>query len=117
MPHVVLKGKTTIESIFNKLETLFIRNNTKILKTNEIYMERGKNSILIESIAIEGKAKTSFLAMISGREDGVVIRLYPRIEVEKTNGVKQILAEIANNIKAKFPELKIEETNLAEYLK
>lgn len=117
MPHVVLKGKATIEAIFNKLEPLFIRNNTKILKTSEMYMERGKSSILIESLAIEGKAKTSFLAMISGRQDGVVIRLYPRIEVEKTDGVKKILAEIANNIKAKFPELRIEETNLDEYLK
>lgn len=117
MPHVVLKGKTTVENIFKKLETLFIRNKAQILKTNEMYLERGKNSILIDSLAIEGKVKTSFLSMISGREDGVVIRLYPRIEVEKTNGVKQILAEIANNIKTKFPELRIEETNLAEYLK
>ena len=117
MPHVVLKGKATIESIFNKLETLFIRNNSKILKTSEMYLERGKNSILIESLAIEGKVKTNFVAMISGRQDGVVIRLYPRIEVEKTDGVKQILAEIAKKIIAKFPELRIEETNLDEYLK
>ena len=117
MPHVVLNGTVNIENIFNKLNTLSIRNDTRILRTMEMYLERGKNAILIESLAIEAGAKTSFLAMITGREDGIVVRLYPRIEVEKTDGVKQILAEIAKQLKLTFPKLSMGETNLGEYLK
>jgi hypothetical protein len=117
MPHVVLNGNIHVESIFNKLNTLFIREGTKILRTMDIYLERGKNAILIESLAIESSSKTSFLTMITMREDGVVVRLYPKIEVEKTDGVKQILAEIAKQLMLTFPELNIGETNLAEYLR
>jgi hypothetical protein len=55
--------------------------------------------------------------MISGREDGVVVRLFPKIEVDKTEGVKKMLSELAKQLIAMFPELKIGETNLANYLK
>jgi hypothetical protein len=117
MPHVVLLGNVEIEDIFRELKPVFIRNKKMILKTLESYLERDKNSILIDSLAIEEDKKTFFLAMISGREDGVVVRLFPKIEVDKTEGVKKMLSELAKQLIAMFPELKIGETNLANYLK
>jgi hypothetical protein len=117
VPHVVLEGKAAIENIFEELKPLFIRNESTILRTMETYIERGKNAILIDSLAIEASRKTIFLALISGRDDGVVVRLYPKIEVEKTDGVKKILVELAKQLIATFPGLKVGETNLQEYLK
>ncbi len=117
MPHVVLEGKAAIEDIFEELKPLFIRNESTILRTMETYIERGKNAILIDSLAIEASRKTIFLALISGRDDGVVVRLYPKIEVEKTDGVKKILVELAKQLIATFPGLKVGETNLQEHLK
>ena len=116
LPHVVLNGKDSIQNIFEKLEPLFVRDGTEILRTMELYLERNKNAILIDSLAIESDKKQSFLAMITGREDGVVVRLYPKQEIEKTEGVKRILAEIAKQIVRKFPDFKTAETNLGEYL-
>jgi len=117
MPHVVLKGNVPIESMFTKLNPIFIRDENRILRTEDLYIERGKNTLLVESLTIESGSKTSFLAMISGREDGAVVRLYPKTEVQKTEGVKQILAEIAKQLILKFPELTVGETNLSDYLK
>jgi hypothetical protein len=116
LPHVVLNGKASIQSIFEKLEPLFVRDGTDILRTMELYLERSKNAILIDSLAIEANKKESFLAMITGRENGVVVRLYPKQEIEKTIGVKRILAEIAKQLLSKFPDFKTAETNLEEYL-
>jgi hypothetical protein len=116
LPHVVLNGKASIQNIFEKLEPLFVRDGTVILKTGELYLERSKNAILIDSLAIESDKKTSFLAMITGRENGVVVRLYPKQEIEKTDGVKRILAEISKQLVRKFQDFKTAETNLGEYL-
>lgn len=116
LPHVVLNGKASIQNIFEKLEPLFVRDGTEILRTMELYLERNKNAILIDSLAIESDKKKSFLAMITGRENGVVVRLYPKQEIEKTDGVKRILAEIAKQLLRKFPDFKTAETNLGEYL-
>jgi hypothetical protein len=117
VPHVVLNGKVLVENIFEELKPLLIRNENSILKTMDVYLEREKNVILIDALAIDADKKTVFLAMISGRNDGVVVRLYPKINVEKTEGVKKILAELAKQLIATFPELKIGETNLENYLK
>ena len=116
VPHVVLNGKDSIQNIFEKLEPLFVRDGTEILRTMELYLERNKNAILIDSLAIESDKKKSFLAMITGRENGVVVRLYPKQEIEKTEGAKRILAEIAKQLLRKFPDFKTAETNLEEYL-
>jgi hypothetical protein len=116
MPHVVLNGKVSIEDIFKELKPLFIRKENNILKTMDIFLERGKTALLIDSLSIEDSKKTIFFAMITGRDDGVVVRLYPKIEVEKTEGVKSILAELAKQLLATFPELKVGETNLDNYL-
>jgi hypothetical protein len=118
LPHVVLNGKVAIENIFKELKPLMIRNQNSILKTTDVYLEREKNVILIDSLAIDAAdKKIVFLAMISGRDDGVVVRLYPKVDVEKTEGVKKILVELAKQLIATFPELKIGETNLDNYLK
>jgi hypothetical protein len=116
LPHVVLNGKASIQNIFEKLEPLFVRDGTDILRTMELYLERSKNAILIDSLAIEANKKKKFLAIINGRENGVVVRLYPKQEIEKTEGVKRILAEIAKQLLRKFPDFKTAETNLEEYL-
>ncbi len=117
MPHVVLNGKVSMEDIFRELKPLMIRENQNILKTTDVYFERSKSAILVDSLAIETAKKTVFIAMINVRDDGLVVRLYPRIEVEKTDGVKRLLAEIAKQIIDAFPSLKIGETNLKDYLK
>ena len=117
MPHVVLNGKVSVENIFEELKPLLIRNENSILKTTDVYLERGKNVILIDSLAIAADKKIVFLAMISGKDDGVVVRLYPKIDVEKIEGVKKVLVELAKQLIVTFPELRIGETNLGNYLK
>ena len=117
MPHVVLNGKVSVENIFEELKPLLIRNQNSILKTTGVYLEREKNVILIDSLAIDSEEKTVFLAMISGRDDGVVVRLYPKIDIEKTEGVKKVIVELAKQLIATFPELRIGETNLEDFLK
>jgi hypothetical protein len=117
VPHVVLNGKVSVENIFEELKPLLIRNQNSILKTTDVYLEREKNVILIDSLAIDDDKKIVFLAMISGRGDGVVVRLYPKIDIEKTEGVKKVLVELAKQLITTFPELRIGETNLGDYLK
>jgi endo-1,4-beta-mannosidase len=80
------------------------------------YLESQKKSILIESLSVQGNKTTNFLAMISGREDRVVVRLYPKVEVEKTDGVKKTIGELAKQLLETFPDFKLKETNLREYL-
>lgn len=70
----------------------------------------------MEALAIEDGNKSNFIALLSKREDGLVIRIYPELNIEKTDGIKNILAEIAKQLIEKFPNLKIGKTNLQDFL-
>lgn len=116
MPHVVLTGNINLSDVFEKIQAFVVREDKNILKTSDKFINQDETSILVESLAIEDKNKTSFLVLLSQREDGLVVRLYPQIDVEKTGGVKKILAKIADDLIAAFPSLKVGKTNLQEFL-
>ena len=116
MPHVVLKGKIEITDVFRKLEPFLVRSENGILRTANAYVARDEKSMLVESLVIEGSKKTQFFMMISRREDGIVVRICPVVEVEKSQGVKKIIAETATQLLGKFAELSTGETNLSEFL-
>ncbi|HUU77667.1 MAG TPA: hypothetical protein VMX55_04930 [candidate division Zixibacteria bacterium] len=117
MPHVVLNGSINSEKAFEYLENIFLKNELGILKTTNLYLDKTKQAILVESLAIERGQKTGFLAMINNREDGFVVRIYPEFDnFEKTDGVKQILAEIAKQLLEKINNIEIGKNNLQEFL-
>lgn len=117
MPHVVLTGDIDSEKSFNVLEDIMIKLPDGLLKTTNHYLDKNKQSILIESLAIQNGNKIGFLAMINNREDGIVIRIYPGLDIEKTDRVKQILAEIAKKLLNKIPKISVDKTNLQEFLR
>ena len=117
MPHIVINGKIAIQDICNMLKPIFVRQEGRILKTMDVYLSQNNSSILVESLTIENRVKKNFLTLINQREDGVVVRLYPMIEIEKTEGVKTILAKLANQIiESNSENLKYGKTNISEFL-
>ena len=116
LPHVVLTGKINAEKSFSVLEDIFVKLPDGILKTTNHYLDKNKQGILVESLAIQKGTKIGFLAMINNRDDGIVIRIYPGLDIEKTDGVKQILAEIAKQLLSKISDVAVGKTNLQEFL-
>jgi len=116
MPHVVLNGDVRLRDVFNKMKPLIRRDEHVILRTLKKYIDGEEKSILTEALVIEKGRKTVFLALLSSREDGIVVRIYPGVIVEKTDGVKRVLAEIARQLLDTFPNLKVGKTNLQDFL-
>ena len=116
MPHVVLTGEISLRVVFETLEPFMIREEKTILKTSGNYINNDESSILVEALSIEEGKKANFLVLLGKRDDGLVIRLYPEIDVEKTDGVKTILAKIADQLLEKFSTLEVGKTNLQEFL-
>lgn len=116
MPHVVLNGDVRLRDIFEKMKPLITRDEHSILRTLKKYIDVEEKSILTEALVIEKGRKIGFLALLSSREDGIVVRIYPGSNVEKTDGVKRLLAEIAKNLLDTFPNLSVGKTNLQDFL-
>lgn len=71
MPHIVINGKIVIESIFTELKPIFSNQDIGILKTSAQFISNDKNSILVDSLSIEGRTKYKFFTLIKERPDGV----------------------------------------------
>lgn len=116
MPHVVLTGTLDLEAVFKCLEKFTDRDGSHILRTGPAYLERDGGGILQEATVIEDKKSLNFLLFITKRDDGIVVRLHSFVGVEKTDGVKRLLALVAKRILVAFPAAAIGTTNLQDYL-
>ena len=116
MPHVMLIGPVDMEEVFRRLKPVFVKTDRGILKATDAYMDRGRRNIIVDSLAIEGGEKERFLMLIGQREDGLVVKLFDVPEVDRTEGVKRVLAETAKQLLETFPDLGVGETNLERYL-
>ena len=116
IPHVVLEGDLQIKNIFREIEDLFIKEENLLIRSTNSFLSKDETLILLETLVIENGVKNQFFMMINQRDDGVVVRIHPMKDIEKTNGVKRSLAEIGNQIIVKFEGAKIGKTNLSEFL-
>jgi len=112
----VLTGEIKLKDIFEKINFFIVRKEKNVLKISDKFINKDENSILIEALAIDEENKISFLVLLSKREDGLVVRIYPEIDPKKTDGVKKILAKISNQLLREFPTLKVGKTNIQEFL-
>ena len=116
VPHVVLVGMVDMEEVFRRLRPIFVKSERGILKATDSYIDRGRRNILIDALSIEAGEQTRFLLMISQQEDGLMVRLWPGLEVERTEGVMRVLAETAKQLMEVFPGLVVGETNLKKFM-
>ena len=116
MPQVVLLGPVDMEEVFRRLKPVFVKTDRGILKATDAYMDRGRRNIIVDSLAIEGGEKERFLMRIGLHGGGLVVRLFEVPEVERTEGVKRVLAETAKQLMETFPDLSVGETDLELYL-
>jgi len=105
-------GDVRLRDIFDNMRPINVRDEHVILRTLKKYVDTEEASILAEALVIEEGRKTAFLVLLSRRPDGVVVRIYPGSNVNKTEGVKRMLAEIAKQLLDTFPTLTLGKTNL-----
>jgi hypothetical protein len=116
MPHVVLLGQVDMEEVFRRFKPVFVKTDRGILKATDAFIDRARRTMLVDSLAIEGGEQARFMMMLSLREDGLVVRLWPGLEVNRNEGVKRVLAETARQLLETFPDMEVGETNLERYL-
>jgi hypothetical protein len=116
MPYVVLLGQVDMEEVFRRFKPVLVKTDKGIAKATDAFMDRGRRTILVDSLAIEGGVQTRFMMMLSLREDGLKLSLWPGLEVKMTDGVKTVLAETAKQLLEVFPDLEVGEADLGRYL-
>jgi hypothetical protein len=116
MPHVVLEKANNIEEVYDALSLFSQKTEDGILKIMDKYINTNKNSILLESLAIENGQNQNFFIQVSKKQDNLTVRLLPLTDPEKTKGVKTLMAKVAKQIKDTNETIHYGKNNLEAFL-
>jgi len=115
MPHLILTGRARFEELPETLEGNLHRWRRAVLKTEATWMRPDGSAMLAEGVVVEFSRPLHPVAVVSGRGDDTVIRLWQRVDVERTDAVQRWLCLIAVELQ-KIGAGPVRSTNIAEDL-
>jgi len=114
---VVVEGPVVPADLQEGFPPLFERNGDDVLKIQSVYVETTGTEVLLDTLVVESGHPQHFFIQVRRRNEGVVVRLLPQTDPEKTPGVKRAVARVAVLIRDLHPaSSKFGSTNLEEYL-
>ena len=115
MPHVVLEGKVAIDDCQERFERSVVREGELLIKFERFYRERDGRAALVETLVVDRGHTQKFFIQLSPKENGLIVRLEPLTDPEKTAGVRRALAVMAHRIRA-ASGCSYGSTNIGEFL-
>ncbi len=116
MPHVQIVGACRIRDLIAPLTGYLESAPPLVLKVAVVYIDPRETQLLLEAIAVEGYLRQSFFLLVRQESDGVLIRCHPFCAVQKTDGVKRLIARVAQRCLQCCPGSHTGNTNLTAYL-
>ena len=113
MPHVVIDAEIDLRAYAEQHVPLCVRAERDILRTEQLYLERAGRAVLIQAVAIEAGRTQTFYVKIAAHDRGSVsVRVDPLTKVERSEGVKRLVAAIGADLLARNPGARGRTTNL-----
>jgi hypothetical protein len=83
---------------------------------SDCFINARHSEALVDVTVVENRRAQSFFALILQRENGALVKLLPRTDPEKTDGVRKVVALIAGQLKAQSPACRYGQNNIEGYL-
>lgn len=95
MPHLVLRGNVAVDRVARELEPGIVKWRRAVLKIGDRWCRDDGEALLIDGVVVELGRPLHPVAMVASRDADTVLRLWPVVEVERTQAVQRWLAVIA----------------------
>ena len=114
MPHVVLNKSLNLFDLAILFSPIFQKK--PLIKIHKMYTDPDGTNALFSTIVIDNSHHEFFIQVMSNK-NRTTIRLLPITDPEKTDAVKQSLANLALEIIKFYPDMEVIKSNLWDYLK
>jgi hypothetical protein len=115
VPHVIVEGAVTLAGLQRDHVAFTVREAGRVVKVDRFYLDAQSHAALLETLVVDGGHTQKFFIQLAAREDGVMVRLEPMTDPEKSPAVKRALALVARRIRASCGG-RFGGTNIAEFL-
>ena len=114
MPHVVFDKKIDLELLSKNFQPIF-QKEPFLIRIQDIFVNKQKNSCIIPTLVIDS-IHQEFIIEIFAKEKKSTLRLHPRTDPEKTDGVKTAMGLVAKLILSIFEDSRIIQTNIQDFI-
>ena len=98
MPHMILAGEIDIESMAAGFEPTVFRWGPVVLKVAESWIRKDRLAMLVEGVVVELSRPLHPVVVVGVSDGKTQVRLWPRVEVERTRAVQRFLALVAADL-------------------
>ena len=116
MPHVIHTGIADLGAIHAQFQAITVTDDGWILKLLKAYLANDKRSILFEATAVRSGFSVNFYVLAEQKKESVTVRVDPRTNVEKNDGVKRAVAMASELLSKSTPHLRFDKTNLPPFI-
>lgn len=116
MPHIQVVGAAPLEQLVDRFEPINYRSGPTICKTSAIFLNSRDRTALIQALVVEPHVQRKFYILLAERPEGLMVRLDPLTDPEKTDAVKRLVALVADWVRRASPGARYGTTNLRDFL-
>jgi len=99
VPHVILEGPVTLADVVRRHEPFVTREEDLLVKTERLYVDTHGRAALLETLVVDRGHTQKFFILLEERPGGLMVRLEPLTDPEKSPGVKRALGIVAHRIR------------------
>jgi hypothetical protein len=116
MPHVEIVGPCRVRDLAVPLGDFEAKEPPFVAKIQDAYLSADGGRLLLDALVVEGYLRQSFFLLAKDEEGGVLIRCHPSSAVQKTEGVKTLIAMLGHRCLELCPGSRVGHTNLQGWL-
>jgi hypothetical protein len=98
MPHAVLTGRADLEAAWHGLPSGPWRWERAVARIEGCYLARESRNLLVTAVVVEYGRALHAVVLVSHRGADTVVSLWPVVGVERTDGVKRVVAQVAREL-------------------
>ena len=113
MPHAVIEVDLDLRTFAEGFRPIAIRAGSDVLRADQVFLELGGRALLIESLVVESARRQPFYIKVSRHERGTVtVRVDPLTHPDRSEGVRRLVAGVAEQILCAEAGASVVRTNL-----
>jgi len=116
MPHVKIVGPCRVRDLAAPLGMFAEQQPPFVAKIQDTYLSADGERLLLDALVVEGYLRQSFFLLLKNERGGVLIRCHPSSAVQKSEGVKTLIAKLGRRCLELCPDSQIGHTNLQTWL-
>jgi len=113
MPHVIRRGRADLEAAWRELPRGPWRWGSVVARVEGRYLAVSGDALLVAGVVVEFGRPLHPVALVTVREDGTAVHLWPAAAIERTEAVKRFLTQVSRELTA-FGAAEVLTTNLPD---